>query len=410
MLRAVAIGVAVIASIAIADRRYGDSLHSWRLSIEYRVGTNFVDTGQFANAFSDESGPTGWVAPIPTVLLGVVCKAMNHDEKRISFFVLLLNAFCLFLGAFFVANGDRVGFSVPVVIILLTAFGFERLLRYQPEILCVPAISLCFFSAGESSCRLLRLSKRKLLVAKYLSQSLAILISPIVGLALTVHSAVGFGRAHGRFVKTAFALSCVLSLGLVILCSVRNWWVVGLPGFVKTNGWYELYQSQVLDDDGVLDAITLDQHPISVNSRAHLDYCSVGEAQFIRQSRSRCIEAILRSPLEYLNRVVYRLASLVLGSFVFCGQLRHADVFRLMVFGAVHGTIAFHLVVHPNRKPSFDHAVFLIALLAAPYVLVSFYERYRIIFFPPVYVAFRLSIEALAGCWWRRGPAINPGM
>jgi len=394
VLRPFSIGVSVLLSLAAANLLDPNSLPRWQQSIEHRVGNQLLETGEFSDAMAAGSGATGWVALIPVFLLGFACSVLEQNPQQISAVIVLCNATCLFLAMSLVTRQDPLLFAIPVSLVLIMGFGCNRLLRFQPEMLCIPFISFVLCSDRQTCDTSLTRSIRYF---DPMARCFAILISPVVGLALLAHSLFRFRNAGKIFIANKkFVISACLAIAVVIPWSIRNSRVVGLPGFVKTNGWYEIFQSQVLDNDGVLDSVTLKQHPLSENSLAHRQYMAMGEAEFLSQTRDLSVDALASEPLEYLNRAGNRLIAVLLGSFVFSAPLHGAHVFQLVVFCTVHLLILIYALCHEIRSPEFDRAIILLGLIALPYILVSFYERYRLVFYPPVYAALSSAFNDFA--------------
>ena len=75
----------------------------------------------------------------------------------------------------------------------------------------------------------------------------------------------------------------------------------------KSNLWYDFYQAQVLDDDGIVSYSTFQlYHPI-VNLESHLDYLEKGEVGFMAQYREKSLEYLKNNFSDYLLRCTRRL-------------------------------------------------------------------------------------------------------
>src|SRR5262249_14999166 len=126
---------------------------------------------------------------------------------------------------------------------------------------------------------------------------------PAVALAWGVPSLlIGWRqRAWSRF-----ALA-VLVAGLVLApWTVRNYLVFGRLIPVKSNLAYELYQSQCLQPDGLIQDTTFSTHPYSSDGRERQEYKTLGEMAFLDRKRQRFREAVLADPGDFVERVADR--------------------------------------------------------------------------------------------------------
>src|SRR5262249_27394471 len=122
---------------------------------------------------------------------------------------------------------------------------------------------------------------------------LCALINPVVGFvwgALSVAAGLR-ARAWSRLAVAA------LGAGLVVApWTVRNWLVFGRLVPVKSNLPYELYQSQCLQPDGLLQAPTFLQHSYGAATRERKEYEALGETGFAKRKRQQFWEAVRADP------------------------------------------------------------------------------------------------------------------
>ena len=168
----------------------------------------------------------------------------------------------------------------------------------------------------------------------------------VVLLRPAAHNASGPGDARGgpaprRPVRLA-AASLGLFLGAVLAWSALTALRVGVIAPVKSNMWYDFYQANVLEGDGVLRVSTFYRyHPI--HSSAALDrYVREGERDFMARYRDASLGFLRRHPLEFLAKVARRASN----AFVFLrpgddvwdvdtGAIEEGDVACLAAAGTI---------------------------------------------------------------------------
>lgn len=98
---------------------------------------------------------------------------------------------------------------------------------------------------------------------------------------------------------------CSITLALS-LWGARNMYVLGKPFLNKSNLWYDFYQAQVLDDDGIVSYSTFQIfHPI-VSSTAHMQYIDQGEVAFMEEYRKKSIPYLQENVRDYFIRAIRR--------------------------------------------------------------------------------------------------------
>src|SRR5207237_1396602 len=129
------------------------------------------------------------------------------------------------------------------------------------------------------------------------------LINPIVGFTwgmLTLP--VGWRRRDWPGLCIA-----LVAAGLTLVpWTVRNYRVFGRPIPVKSNLAYELYQSQCLQPDGLIQGATFLQHPGRPNREAH-EYTTLGEIAYLDRKWEQFRRAVREEPGDFFERVAARL-------------------------------------------------------------------------------------------------------
>lgn len=102
-------------------------------------------------------------------------------------------------------------------------------------------------------------------------------------------------------------LYSVVSITLALsLWGARNMYVLGKPFLNKSNLWYDFYQAQVLDDDGIVSYSTFQIfHPI-VSPTSHMEYIDRGEVAFMDEYRKKSLPYLQNNFGDYCIRAIRR--------------------------------------------------------------------------------------------------------
>ncbi|MCA9193086.1 MAG: hypothetical protein KDB03_15030 [Planctomycetales bacterium] len=164
--------------------------------------------------------------------------------------------------------------------------------------------------------------------------------------------------------------------------TIRNRVQLGRWIPIKSNGMYELWQSQCLDNDGILDYEVMSRHPWSSIGEQRQQYRQAGEIAFIEEKGALAKQAILARPLDFLNRMANR----AIAAFVYytSGQLIEeyfADGWPILWARVVHPwpLIAIGCIMIFGAMVKTHHVAITLVIFAlglGPYVLISYYDRY----------------------------------
>ena len=88
--------------------------------------------------------------------------------------------------------------------------------------------------------------------------------------------------------------------------AVRNYRVFGRVIPTKSNVVYELYQSQCLQPDGLIQAPTFSRHPYGSATLERREYNRLGEIAFLERKRAQFRQAVQDDPVDFLDRVADR--------------------------------------------------------------------------------------------------------
>jgi hypothetical protein len=174
------------------------------------------------------------------------------------------------------------------------------------------------------------------------------------------------------------------AIAFLTLCPwlVRNYLVFGRLIPVKSNAAYELYQSQCLQEDGLLQAKVFGQHPWVSSGRERQEYKRLGEMAFLDQKREIFTKSVKADPVDFLERVSARF----LGATVWYMPGNRAEVTQrpvmmwtsrvlhplpFLAFLVLGFSAIFQRLSWPQWAVMGLYVVYLL-----PYVAVSYYDRY----------------------------------
>jgi hypothetical protein len=163
---------------------------------------------------------------------------------------------------------------------------------------------------------------------------------------------------------------------------IRNKMLLGKWVPIKSNGMYELWQSQCLDEDGVVDLTTFVDHPWLSDGPQRKQYALVGETAFIAEKAALGIQAIQQAPWSFVERMLNRVAAATFYYVPFSEyDVRQGDGWPLFLKRLVFPVpllsilviLAFRSVPIPIQ---ISLAIGILCLSLLPYMMVSYYERY----------------------------------
>lgn len=175
------------------------------------------------------------------------------------------------------------------------------------------------------------------------------------------------------------AVAAVASIVIISPWMLRNRVVMGKWFPVKSNAAYEIWQSQVLDDDGVLDSASAFRHPW-VSDAARRRYVEVGEVRFVGERWQPVIDSIYACPTGLLERIGNRWVAACLYytpleplEEELVWPMRYARLLFPLPF------LSLVLIICLRQfplKPGLVSAICIYVFALSPYVAVSYYSRY----------------------------------
>ncbi len=355
------------------------------LGAEYFSIARSLRAGQgFANPFHKPSGPTAWMPPVlPMILAGLLWITGGDREAVMALFVLLQVSTLIVTGLLVLAlscrTNRRVGAWVAAVVFVVGLLSnFYLCFQFTHDCWLV-LLSVDLLIAG--FCWLGPLRGWKAAAGWGLFGGLCALINPIVALAWGLLS-VGAGYRRRAWSRLALA---VLVAGLTVLpWTVRNYLVFGRWIPVKPNLAYELYQSQCLQPDGLIQLRTFAAHPISATNREGKEYLALGETAYLDHKREQFWRAVRADPLDFVSRVGGRFLGATLRYVPFDRAGEAKRPWALWFSRTTHPLpflALLFLIVSAARQrlePVQWIVIGVYGLYLLPYIVVSYYERYAI--------------------------------
>lgn len=321
--------------------------------------------------------------PILPWLLAAAYWISGNYRPAVCELVLMLNAIAIWtMGVLIIQHAYRMRLLLPgyfLLIATLTA-NFHELFQKTSDtgwlLLIVMGTWWGAVKASESR-------SWKLWIAWGWWGGLVTLSSPVTGGAWIVVSLWACWNARSWQSVSFTGIACCCAFLVVTPWMVRNAIQFGKLIPIKSNGPFELWQSQCVDEDGVLDAETLKQHPF-VGGRQFQLYRELGEASFMTTKASNVSSAIQSRPWDYLQKCCNRFAA---------ANLWHTRISSLPKSRLLSGIrfwqqflhvlplVAFTLICIFKPRPwSIPLIVSILVWITAltPYLLISFTERYQV--------------------------------
>jgi hypothetical protein len=362
---------------------------NWSMGSEcYRMAQALVAGRGFSDPFVQPTGPTAWQPPIYPLLLAGLLSICDGSRDVVMAIMVFLQVFVLIgTGLLVVALANcsnmianrwpspKVTRGVALVVYLgVVLWNFPACFQRTQDT-CLIMLAFDIVIAGFCWCRPLKNWKRAALWG--LIGGLCALIGPIVGFSWGAQTAwTGMReRAWSRF---ALAL---LFAGLAVApWTIRNYFVFGRIIPLKSNLAFELYQSQCLEQTGLL--TNFKSHPGGLRNEEGKEYLRLGEIGYLDRKWEQFRQSAAADPFDFADRIATRFlgATLWYQPFQDRGQsgqpwvlwlkrLSHPLPFLAFVFLLL--TSIWKPLTYPQWIVLGLYAVYLL-----PYIVISYYERY----------------------------------
>jgi hypothetical protein len=338
----------------------------------------------FAHPFPTPAGPTAWMPPaFPALLAGLLWACAGNGDAVMAVVVFLQVAVLIGTGLLVLAlarqTTRRVGAALAVTLFVVGLLGHFRWCFQMTQDWCLVLPALDLLVVG--LCWWQPLGGTRAAAAWGLFGGLCALVNPAVGLSWGLLSLL-VGLRDRAWSRLALA---VLVTGLTLLpWTVRNYLVFGRLIPVKSNLAYELYQSQCMQPDGLVQRRTLQLHPYTAATQEGREYNALGEIAFLDHKQRQFWEAVSSQPADFLRRAARRFLAATLWYEPFDPAQEARRPWALWFSRLTHPLpfLALLVLVAASARRPLQRAqwivigVYLLYLL--PYVGVSYYERYAV--------------------------------
>ncbi len=364
---------------------YHDGNMNRHLGAEYySIASSIVAGDGFSSPFQErKTGPTAWMPPLLTYLLAGLIWATGNDKDAVMAVMIFFQVYTIVMTGI-------------IVLVLVWQTSHRRLAVWFATLVFLGALAYefhaCFQMTHDSwfvlfavdllvaaFCWFRPLGRLSVTVGWGILGGFCALVNPIVALVWGVLSLI---VAVQQRAWTRFGVAALVSLVVIAPWTVRNFLVFGRLIPVKSNLAYELYQSQCLQPDGLIQQKTFDSHPYGNAGRERQEYKRLGEMAFLDRKRELFWQSVRADPLEFIDRVACRL----LGTTLWYVPFNRTDptlrpksfwasrLIHPLPFLALLVLAGSSIWVPLHRSQWAVMAVYLLYL--SPYIAASWYDRY----------------------------------
>jgi hypothetical protein len=190
--------------------------------------------------------------------------------------------------------------------------------------------------------------------------------------------------------------------------TIRNYQVFSRIIPVKSNLSYELYQSQCLQPDGLIQSTTFAGHPYSSAGRERQEYRFLGEIEFIERRKDRFWDAVQDDPADFLDRAAQRFLGATLWYTPFQRLEAAKRPWVLWVNRVIHPlpflgmVVLLFTAIVQRLHPAQWLVIGVYALYLSPYIGASYYERYALPLLGAKVLLVIWAADRLLALWPRR--------
>jgi hypothetical protein len=399
---------AFLAAVLVGGAVYG-KLTATQRGEHFNIARALSSGQGFAHPFGDRTGPTAWMGPVYPAFLAALYRLGGGDRNVVTTALVLCHVGVLVATGVLVLALARQTTRRLGPVLVATAFFLGALYQFpcwfqHVDDCWVILLTLDLLLVG--LCWLRPLDQWPRAAAWGLLGGLAALTNPIVGFTWGVLS-LALGVRRRAWSRLAVA---GLVAGLTLApWTVRNYLVLGRLIPVKSNLAFEMYQSQCLEPDGLLQ--NFHSHPAGGGREGH-EYRKAGEIAFMDHKWQQFREAVAADPPDFFDRVASRL----LGATLWYVPFNRADEAKqpwvVWARRCAHPLpllalllLAFTAPRQPLAPPQWAALGIYLGYLL-PYVATSYYDRYAA---PLLVVKVLLVVWAADRLLTWRLPAPKPG-
>jgi hypothetical protein len=270
----------------------------------------------FANAFTPQSGPTAWMPPLFVFFLAGVFKVFGVKTLASMWAVFLVKYLALASSLYFLlriakqAGYERFQYLLAAIFILLIYFNrdaFFRSLHDDWVILFFLCWALYAFSLQVAET--FRTTRVHLLLLAILLP----LTNPVLTLSFAVtECAILLKRQGNGSLSRVWGSAAVIFVFLAastLAWTARNYRVFDAFIPIKSNFWYDFYQANVLENDGLTTNETFAKYHLINKNKIQEKYLREGEANFTASYKTLSAEWITSHPAHLLSNIGRRAFS-----------------------------------------------------------------------------------------------------
>ncbi len=360
----------------------------------------------FSDPFPIPTGPTAWMPPMLVYIQAALIGMLGDERGAVALAVIVLKSIVIGSICWFICNqGTACGHPWLAILSVALVIGGQFYWIFQ-------TLHDAWLVSAFMSITLVALihCRRRPTVRQSLAWGafggLFSLASPVGGLTWAV-ATTGFSIRHPRTIIIAAATALLVVSPWTIRCAVT----LGEFVPIKSNGGYELWISNVADDDGRLDMTTIERHHPYASSGTDIGPMRVsGETTITKRKGAEAFAWIRAHPRDFSANVLRRFSSATIWYTPFDPRDARQEV-KLYLKRFAHCLPVLALLYGLWRRSirqtrEFQVAAVLFVIYLAPYVLISYYERYGV---PLLAVKMMLVFLALTGRS-RRLEAVNHGV
>ncbi len=354
------------------------------LGAEYYNIARSVYRGQgFSSPFGENTGPTAWMPPVLPAIEAGALWACDGDKDAVMAVMIFFQVSVLIGTGLLVwalaGQASRLAGAIAAAVYFLCLIDHFRMCFQITHDSWLVLLALDVLVAGLCWGRPWR--RRWTAAAWGLFGGFCALVNPMVALAWGLFALVDGVRQRAW---TALAVAFLLAGLTLVPWAVRNYVVFGRWVPVKSNLAYELYQSQCLQKDGLIQNRTFASHPYGAAGRERLEYNALGEMAFLDHKREQFWESVRADPLDFLDRVACRFLGTTLWYEPFDrdGEAKRPWVLwssRLTYPLPFLGFLVLAVSAVWCGLTRVQWAVMgIYAIYLLPYIAASYYERYGV--------------------------------
>lgn len=341
----------------------------------------------FSSPFRVNTGATSWMAPLLPFLLAFIYWATGDDRQMVVTIVYTIQMLIVFAGGTQVAavarsyGAVKTGFTCIII-------GFSSHFYYLFQVTHDTWISMLFVNYFIVACThyspFFLTTKR--CVAWGLGGGLAGLANPVLlagwlslsFLQMWNSKLLAVREFPIRLIYGRLLISLATFIAVLTPWFARNYFVFNQFIPVKSNLAFELWQSQVVDVDGVIDGQSLDRHPwVRANEERRL-YVSLGERRYLDTKACEFLNSMQSAPVSYLQKVFNRTIAAFFCRHILQGPRANVSFMGGILLVIPVSSLILSLMICGGRLEAFAViSIILFVAALAPYAIISYYERYR---------------------------------